>query len=235
MPTPKVKEIRYDELLGPLIDEMQPVRRVWPVSVRFALWLIVELGLLATVALAFPRDDLGARLHDIRYILELGFFSSAGIIAALLALRTAIPGREASRVELLALGSLAIAAVVLVTRGQVRTDLTLNAFVDEGVRCLLCTTVLAALPWALLFWAVRRGAPLPVETAGGLIGAAAFCFAFAATRLGCPDDGVLHVLVWHVLPVALGACLSIFAGTAWLRKRSRADSLALKPRAANPR
>jgi hypothetical protein len=29
-------------------------------------------------------------------------------------------------------------------------------------------------------------------------------FAFTATRLGCPIDTPLHLLTWHVLPVAIG-------------------------------
>jgi hypothetical protein len=43
-------------------------------------------------------------------------------------------------------------------------------------------------------------------------------FAFAATRLGCPIDTPLHLLTWHVLPVAIGTFSRPLLGAAWLQK-----------------
>jgi hypothetical protein len=73
-----------------------------------------------------------------------------------------------------------------------------------------------------LFWAVRSEPPALTNLAGGLIGAGAFSFAFVATRQGCADDS-LHILTWHVIPVAAGTALSIFcrfrlATASWRRQ-----------------
>jgi hypothetical protein len=51
------------------------------------------------------------------------------------------------------------------------------------MRCVCCTYLLAALPWVVLYWVVRRGVPLAVGTSGGLIGSVALSFAFIVTRL----------------------------------------------------
>ncbi|MGH8014472.1 MAG: NrsF family protein [Candidatus Binataceae bacterium] len=219
MVTSQTQEIRYDALLGRAIEELRPVKRIWPVNVRLALWLLLELAVLAGIALTFPRADLYARLHNLHYLLVLGSFVVLGVVAASLALRTAIPGREASRLELTLVGGMALGAILVVSRGSFAINFSLGEFIRDGVPCMVCTGLWAALPWLMLFWAVRRAAPLSLNVAGGLIGAAAFAFAFAASRLACPIDGTLHILVWHVLPAAAGAGLSVLAGTAWLRKR----------------
>ena len=106
----------------------------------------------------------------------------------------------------------ALISVLLVSREPAASEVRLGSFMLAGIRCVGCTALLAAIPWCALFWAVRRGMPLPTDKAGALIGAAAFSFAFAATRLGCPIDDSVHLLAWHVLPVAAGTALSIAAG-----------------------
>ncbi|MGH7986292.1 MAG: NrsF family protein [Candidatus Binataceae bacterium] len=229
MLTSEIHETRYDALLEPAIERLRPVKRIWPVRLRLALWLLLELALLGTIALIFPRADLHAHLHDLHYILVLGSFVLLGVAAAALALRTAIPGREASRPELMLVGALALGAVLLVSRGTVASHFSIGEFIRDGVPCMACTGLCAVLPWALLFWAVRRAAPLPLGVAGGLVGVAVFAFAFAATRLGCPIDGRLHILIWHVLPATAGAGLSVLAGTAWLRKQQHGASLRKMP------
>ena len=67
-----------------------------------------------------------------------------------------------------------------------------------------------------------------LNTEGALIGAAAFSFAFAASRLGCPIDNRLHILVWHVLPVFVATLLSIRAGAAWLQRERASNRFAAK-------
>ncbi|MGH7932528.1 MAG: NrsF family protein, partial [Candidatus Binataceae bacterium] len=148
----------------------------------------------------------------------LGIFVLLGTLAGGLALRTALPNREATSGELGLLALIAAIGVALVVRDSLRITVSLHKFVEAGIRCALCTGLLAALPWCALFWAVRRGATLMPELAGGLIGIAAFSFGFAASRLGCPIDNAAHILLWHVLPLGLGTGLSVVAGIAWLQR-----------------
>jgi hypothetical protein len=218
METERAHEVEYDRLIDHLIEDFRPIARLWPVNSRLALFLVLELAILLLVAFAAPRPDLPAKFGNLRYLFELGLFIFIGSVCAGLALRTAIPGREATRDELTAIAIAAGAVVMLVFCEPLHTDLSLGEFLRAGARCAFCTSLLAALPWFTLFWAVRRGAPLLANLAGGLTGAAAFSFAFVATRLGCPIDDSLHILAWHVLPVAAGTTLSIVAGFVWLRQ-----------------
>ncbi|MGH7933207.1 MAG: NrsF family protein [Candidatus Binataceae bacterium] len=221
MEMPQARKIRYDALIEPLFETLKPTKRLWPVSIRLALWIVLELGILALIAIVLPRAGLLAAFHNPHYLIETAFFIVAGVASAGLALRTAIPGRDATRNELLLIVGVALVAISLIVRGPVITGVSLIEFIRAGIGCLVCTVALASLPWLALFWAVRRGAPMAPETAGWLIGLAAFSFAFVASRLGCSIDNSMHVLMWHALPAAVGAALSMFAGMAWLERRDR--------------
>jgi hypothetical protein len=210
---------QLDAMLDRVVGKFDSTRRLWPVSARLSLWLALELAILTFVGLTAPRPDLETQLGNLRYALELSTLLSMGTLAAVLALRSAIPGREATRNELLMISTLAMVAVALVW-GESQPPVRLDQFMQKGIKCVGCETLLAALPWFVLFWAVRRGTPLVAGTAGGLVGLAAFSFAFAATRLGCPIDSPLHLLTWHVLPIAVGTCVSALVGIAWLQSRA---------------
>jgi hypothetical protein len=88
--------------------------------------------------------------------------------------------------------------VLLVSHEPSAREVRMGSFLFAGIRCVGCTAVLAAIPWRALFWALRRGKLLLTDKAGALIGAAAFSFAFAATRLGRPIDDSLHLLLFLV-------------------------------------
>lgn len=219
-------QVEFDALAERAIPNFKPARKIWPTSIRLVLWLGMEAVVLALVALIDPRPDLFAQLHNPAFLAPIGVFILGGAIAAALALRAAIPGREPGQIELILIalvGALAVAAVFLVPDTAVAP---FWQFIRAGSWCLGCTLALAAMPWLALFWAVERGAPFMLSTEGALIGAAAFSFAFAASRLGCPIDDRLHILVWHVLPVFVATLLSIRAGAAWLQREraSRIDA-----------
>jgi len=216
------EDVRYDAMVERLFPNFQPARPVWPVTARLAAWLTLELAILL-VALATHRADLPQKLHSTKYLLELGLFIGMGTGAALLALRSAIPGREATRNELALVSAAALTAITLISCEPSFDNASLPEFIGAGLPCALFTGMFAALPWLGLFWAVRRGAPLALQSAGGLIGVAAFSFALAVGRLRCPIEDSLHFLTWHMLPGVLGVLLSISAGIAWLRRRRLAS------------
>jgi hypothetical protein len=220
MAAPQTDNIHYDALVERLFPNFQPAKPVWPIHTRLAIWLTVELGILLA-GLATHRADLSQKLQSAQYLLELGIFIAIGTVAAVLALKTAIPGREATRNELVLLSTVALAAIALISC-EPSHNTPLAEFIYAGIPCAVFTVMFAALPWIGLFWAVRRGAPLALQTAAALIGVAAFAFAFAVGRLRCPIEDSLHFLIWHMLPGFLGVLLSILAGISWLRRKRSA-------------
>jgi len=209
-------QVQYDLLIDRLIGDFRPARPLWQVGARLGMWLLLEIGIISSLITLRGYDELSVQLESIRYLLELGVFIFVGVAAANLALRTAIPGREATRGELTLISMAGLVGIGLILSQPVKTDALVGQFVWTGSTSLLSMVSLAAVPWIVLFWAVKRGVPLQPAMSGGLVGAAAFCFAFVALRLVSPVNDSLELLTWQVLPIGLATALSMFAGAIWL-------------------
>ena len=158
-------EERHRTLVERLAADLKPVRRLWPVRVRLGLWLVVQAALLAWVASHTPNDFM-RKLEAPRYLLEVALFAGAAILAAIIALRSAIPGRPVRTSELVITLVLLMAGTGLVMTQPLRTGYPLSEFIRVGRFCAMQTCVLAAMPWIALWWAVKRGAPMRAGAAG---------------------------------------------------------------------
>ncbi len=208
----------HEHLLARLIADAHPVRPLWSPHSRLALWLALQTSTLGVAVTVGLRQDLGDHLRQPLFLLELGALIAAGVTAAALTLRAAVPGMAGGRVGLtcsVLLGAVAVALVALEPTTSVHS---IRSFVANGAQCLVCMLGFSALPWTALFVAVRRGALLNGPGAGAYTGAAAFLFAAAAVRIACPIDEELHLLAWHMMPIALGAALSAVVGARWLER-----------------
>jgi hypothetical protein len=215
-------EDHHRALVRRLATDFKPRRRLWSVGVRLGLWLLLEVGVLAWVV-THTDNDFIEKLRQPIYAIQILFFAAAAIISATLALRSAIPGRtmRASEATLAAILVLAGAALVTVAEPMNTTN-PLGDFVRAGLPCARATWMLAALPLLLLWWMVRRGAPMRGGLSGLFVGAGALFFSFAIMRVGCPIDEPLHILTWHLLPALALTALSTLAGGVWLRFRRSA-------------
>ena len=156
-------------LIDRLASDLRPVRRLWPVNTRLAVWLLLEAILLILVVVSASRPDLSEKVHSLRYVFEVAAFVVAGTLAAILALRAAIPGREPTKGELASAVAVAAIAILFVFSEPMAVDVPLSGFIRAGLRCAFCTGLVAAIPWVALLWAVRRGTPTVVATAGGML------------------------------------------------------------------
>jgi hypothetical protein len=215
---------RHRLLVESLAAKVTPVRPLWPIGVRLGLWLLLESIVLMWVA-THTRNNFVTKLGHLDYALEVFLFAAAATLAAMMALRAAIPGRSASPREIaLAVVAVLIGLTLVVIGEPVRTGYPLGEFLHVGIKCAVQTCVLASLPWLALWWAVKRGAPMRGASVGALIGAAALLFSFALMRIDCPIDEPLHLVTWHLLPALGMTALSALAGAGWLRFRPRARS-----------
>jgi len=211
----------HEQVVGRLTADLRPVRRLWPVSARLVSWLFLAVGVLALAAIVGLRHDLGAQLHRPLYLVQIAAFLAAAAVAAGAGLRAAVPGHGGER-RRAGLALAVLGAVLLL--GEPRMHLlSLDVFVATGVRCAVCVAMFGLLPWAGLFVAIGRGAPLDARAAGRHAGAAAFLVGAAAVRVACPIDEPVHLLASHVGPVLLWAGLSTLAGASWLVRWRRTD------------
>jgi hypothetical protein len=219
-------EERHRELVERLARGLKPVRPLWPVSARLALWLALE-ALFVLLMVEKTKNDFMSKLAHPVYLLEVTFFAAAGIVSAVLALRGAIPGRGLRKSEIAVAAGLVVAGILLLMSQPVQTGLPLSEFIRAGIPCACNTCIIALVPWLALWWAVRRGAPMNGAAEGALVGSGALLFTFAVMRIGCPLDDELHLLTWHLMPALLVIGLSTIAGEMWLRFRLRAPIISI--------
>jgi hypothetical protein len=210
---------RHRALVDRLAADLRPVRPLWTVGRRLTLWLAVELGILIYTLIRTP-NDYALKLEHPGYALQVACFIAAGVTMAVLALRAAIPGRAPGAGAITASVAMAAAGAAMLLFLPLRTGGQLGDFVVTGSGCAIATCARTLIPWIVLWWAVRRGAPINGSAAGAMVGGAATFFTFAIMRLDCPIDEQLHLIVWHLGPVVLIIALSALAGAAWLRLRA---------------
>jgi hypothetical protein len=216
-------EARHHALVEHLVTELRPVRRLWPVSVRLAIWIVIEAGVLLLVIRTSGRADLAQQFRNPWYLLSVGGFAVAGVIGAAFALRSAIPGRGPRGMEVGLFLVLTLASALLLLHEPINQVMPIGNFIRQGLPCVFGIAIFAALPLLVLFWAMRRGAPLAGGVGGALAGAGAFLFSFALMRVDCPIDEGLHLFMWHFLPALIGVVLSAGGGFLLFRRRVRVD------------
>jgi hypothetical protein len=209
-----------DELIDSLVTDARPVRPLWRPEVRLGVWLAVVALVAVVVGTDFLRADLPARLRSPLFLLEVAAMLLAGSLLGLEALRAAVPGQRPGRLA----AGISIAALALTALLQLREPIhwgwTSDVFIEIGLLCLWRTAALVVVPWAWLLVALRRGAPLASGRAAALGGAAAWGLTFVVMRFCCQVDELLHLTVFHVLPVLAGTALSAGLGL-WLLPRWR--------------
>jgi hypothetical protein len=112
------------------------------------------------------------------------------------------------------LAVLPFAALVSLAGHEHGADALLDPY---GLKCMGAGLLASSLTAAALFLWLRRGAPVAPATAGLYLGIAATALGSAAYGLACPLDGAVHLGVWHVAPVAIGALVGRFAIAPLLR------------------
>jgi hypothetical protein len=210
--------ISQQEVIDGLVADAQPVRRVWSPGVRLGVWVVLGATVAVGAAYAGLRPDLGRRLGDVMFLLEVGSLLAAAVLLAGISFAAAVPGREPSRRRFVLAMLLAVGLWMVPLRYPTEAGQPLGEFFRLAFACERRTVVLAVLPLGALLVALRRGAPLAGAVAGCLAGAAAFLLASANMRLICPADSRFHLMVGHVLPVILGIGVATVIGAIWLRR-----------------
>jgi hypothetical protein len=210
-----------DQLISRLAAGAAPVRRLFDPRRRAALWTAAALVCVGLGLARFGiRDDLPRAAVSLPFLLRVALLAATMWLAVVASLRLAVPGADERAWTrwwpLLLLGALL---------SVVAAELVLVSLVGDAgspLRAWTCVrklTYVGALPALGAIVLIRRAAPLePVWAA--LLGLVAAGAAGALTsELACPIAVPVHVMLWHLLPIALYAA----TGTAavWLVVRLR--------------
>jgi hypothetical protein len=111
----------------------------------------------------------------------------------------------------------AIGLALLISMGVLFPWDTGPRFVSQGVPCLLAGVSMAILAVALLWLAMRRGAPLSMITTGTTLGATAGLLGVTVLQIKCPHQEAPHLLAWHASVLLFAAGTGVVIG--WLAQR----------------
>lgn len=203
--------MRTEDLIKGIAADAKPVRRLASPGLRLAFWLLPTLAFTAMVAhMMGLRPDIGQKLLEPKFVFELIAAFTTGVLAAFAALCAGYPGRPvwerfAPLVPLaLWLGSLGEGC----WRSIMRIDPD-GLHIKPDLICFPAILLVGSMPALLLFWMVRRGAPIAPVMTTALAALAASAVGAAALRLFHPQDASIMVLVWQFGSVAV---LTLFAG-----------------------
>jgi hypothetical protein len=207
-----------DRLIGRLVAEAEPVRRLRPPHVRAGLWLLAVAAAGALAILLF--SDLGVferRAQDPKLVLELIGTLATGVAAVIAAFHLSLPDRSPAW----ALVPLPPLALWVLSSGYscYRHWITFGPggwAIGESANCFRFILAVSVPLGIALFLVLRRAqplAPLPVAVVGGLgvAGLAAFLLQFFH-----PFDVTFMDLTIHLVAVALVVAVSSLAGRRWI-------------------
>lgn len=205
-----------DALIKKLSGDLKPVTPLASVRQRAVIFTALGLTLTFGVAVLFGlRDDLGVRMRDTDFIIEIIALLLAGILSGTAAVRLAVPDTRLRLPVQLPLALAHLAWFWLLTKTAIALPLTH----DHGAgQCALDLTLMMILPLAAATAAILRGAPVFRGMTGYAMSLSMVSFAAVAMRLLCPNDTAGHLLFWHFLPALGLAAAGIAVGICAFRK-----------------
>jgi hypothetical protein len=202
-----------------LLAETKPLRPSPPVVKQWLLWLVLaSMGSGLAVAILKPQEGLWQQLMVLPNgsFLILLFIGSA--LAAWNGIASSMPGEEPGKAAVTWM--IAILVVLVAIPFFFFTPDHLKAVLEHdtatGFFCFR-TVVLVAIPsWVILAWMVSRNASMRPGLSGLWLGISAFLLGTGTVQIHCTHWETTHVLVNHLLPLAVFIALPIWIGSFWL-------------------
>jgi hypothetical protein len=199
------------ELIRRLTTDTSAVRPLGPPWMRAATWCAWSLLCLVLLDLVWPHPAFGVQT-DRRFIVEQAAALATGVLAAVAAFTTVVPGH----LRALALAPLVPLSVWVGSIGQrCAADWATSAGLPDILmhwECFPFTVLAGALPAIAIVVMLRRGAPLMPRLTTAMAAIAVAGLTNFGIRFIHPFDASVVVLTWHVVAVfALSAAPTMFA------------------------
>jgi len=203
-----MKHDTVDKLINKLADDTKPCRKS---SSRFLVSAIISAAIILFVAIVGMRHDLGHALSHTFLVLESIALGGVGILSFYVGWRLFSVQVPISR-GLLKAPFIGFTAILLLYFTFGVWQIFESGFIScgAGAPCLITSSLFTlALAGLLTFVSYR----FPSSTPGSaIIYLAVGCgsLALLALRFGCANDGIAHILMWHVVPVVLAIALGTY-------------------------
>jgi hypothetical protein len=213
--------LRTEELIGQLVAEAEPAAPFLSPVRRAFLWTVVAAVCVALGLVHFGiRGDEMSGWYRVGFALRLTLLVSTMWLAVVAAFRLSVPGEDQRAwarwwpILTLAILVAMVTADVLMAAAAGDLGSPMRAW-----KCVRKMSFVGALPAVLAIVLIQRAQALEPRWAI-LLGVLAAGAAGAVTsELACPIHAPIHVLLWHVLPVALSAVLGVALGMLFSTRR----------------
>jgi hypothetical protein len=203
-----------EELVDSLAQDAAPVKPAphpFMLSLRWvavaAAYLVVSLGLSGL------RPDLMQKLHEPWFVAEMAALALIFIATSLSAAVLAFPDLHQMRKAALAPAAL-FALFMAIIFFAWRADMPPAPLPVHSFECTLSITLFSLLPATWTFFSMRQFASTHCRWAGTVALLFAFSVGALWLRLHELNDSIIHVILWHYLPM-----LGIGLVGWWLGKR----------------
>jgi len=193
-----------------LLGDLRPAKKLAPPLVFVASFLGIFAVLSVAVAavlglLGVHLLDATARATIFPALVALAGFAAVGLSREMRPAAGRRLGATATAVSLVGLPLIFFANF---------HNFNVEHFVQEGWPCLRAGLIVAIPTGIVAACVLRRGFVLSWKMAGLAAGTFAGLTGLAMLELHCPDQKVMHIVVWHVAVVAVSALLGLTAGWA---------------------
>jgi len=212
--------MKTDQLIDMLSTNVEPVKggQVW----KPLIWALAIGGvasfcvMLATVGL---RTEAAGVSHLGFLALKVLFMLSLVGVGTALLIKLIRPGQDGRKLftfiflPFLAAGLAGIVALALEPSAAWHPMI----LGTQWVTCLYCIPLFAIVPFAVLIWALRKGAPTNLKRTGAIAGLVAGALGATAYAFHCPDDSLPFIAIWYGAMVLLCAWIGARLGPRLLR------------------
>ena len=210
--------MKTDQLIEMLSTNVEPVRggQVW----KPLVWALAMGGvasfcvMLATVGL---RTEATGGIHVGFLALKLLFMLSVIGTGTALLMKLIRPGQEARKLFRFLFLPFLLAGCVGIVALALEPSAAWHPMIlgTQWVTCLYCIPLFAIVPFAVLIWALRKGAPTNLKRTGAIAGLVAGALGATAYAFHCPDDSLPFIAIWYGAMVFLCAWIGARLGP-WL-------------------
>lgn len=208
-----------DQMIEVLKEDLVSVKPLPKVAQRFFLWFLVSsVSVFIGVLWVGPRFDVTVQLQNPRFLAEAITILVLSILSGVSALVYSVPEtRIHSLYKRLPVFTLGVWVLVLGAAVLRLLFIQGSWAVMPGWMCARTIFLMGIVPASFLFWMVKQAAPTHLGWSGSLCALAGASFAAFGVQFCCLAGEPIHVLLWHVLPVALLTVLGLRVGRTFLR------------------
>lgn len=203
------------DLIKELSEDLKPVKRATVGVKQFSITFFLGLFSVTAGLLVFGlRIDITEALFQFSFAIESFLLLAIAVLASFLSLLLSIPGGANKKISLSAAGLLTLWIFILLY--QLINDPAHEA--GTGFTCVKSILFISIIPSGIIFWLIRKGAPIkrPLLGLSALLAGASYG-AFASQFI-CKNDAPLHILAWHTLTLIVLMIVGSILGRIYLKK-----------------